>query len=305
MKVPLLDLKPEYKFLKEDVDKQLKDCFSSQQWVLGPKVEKFERKAAKYLGINYAIGVSSGTDALLLALRVACLKFKKKEFFDKDDEIVTTPFTFLATAEVIIRAGAKPVFVDIDPDSFNISPENIKRAITKNTVGIIPVHLYGRSCQMAAIKKIAKDNKLFIVEDCAQSFGASFRNKKLGTIGDFGAFSFFPSKNLGGFGDGGLVTAKNKKDAELIKVLRNHGQTDSYKADYCGYNSRLDSIQAAVLLAKLKHIDTFNKKRIQIAQKYNQAFSSIKDIQIPSEQSAKRREYSVKKRRISENILNS
>jgi dTDP-4-amino-4,6-dideoxygalactose transaminase len=134
---------------------------------------------------------------------------------------------------------------------------------------------------MAAIKKIAKDNNLFIVEDCAQSFGASFRNRKLGTIGDFGAFSFFPSKNLGGFGDGGLITAKTKKDAELIQILRNHGQTDSYRADYCGYNSRLDSIQAAVLLAKLKYIDKFNKKRIQIAKKYNQAFSGISEIITP------------------------
>jgi dTDP-4-amino-4,6-dideoxygalactose transaminase len=281
MKVPLLDLKPEYEFLKKDIDKQFKACFSSQQWVLGPKVEEFEKKAAKYLNINYAIGVSSGTDALLLALRAACLKFKKKEFFNQKDEIITTPFTFLATAEVIIRAGAKPVFVDIDPDSFNISPEKIKKAVNKNTVGIIPVHLFGQACEMAAIKKIAKNNKLFIVEDCAQSFGAYFKNKKLGTIGDFGAFSFFPSKNLGGFGDGGLITAKTKKDADLIKVLRNHGQTAQYRADYCGYNSRLDSIQAAVLLAKLKHIDKFNKKRIEIAQTYNRAFKDINQLKIP------------------------
>jgi UDP-2-acetamido-2-deoxy-ribo-hexuluronate aminotransferase len=281
MKVPLLDLKPEYKYLKKDIDQQLKDCLGSQQWVLGPKAEEFEKKAAKYLGAKYAVGVASGTDALLLALRALCLKVKKKEFFSKKDEIIITPFTFLATAEVILRAGAKPVFVDINSDSFNLSPEKIKQAITKNTVGVMPVHLFGQSCQMAAIKKIAKANNLFIVEDCAQSFGASFKDKKLGIIGDFGAFSFFPSKNLGGFGDGGLIAAKNKKDAELIKVLRNHGQTASYKADYCGYNSRLDSIQAAVLLAKLKHIDKFNQKRIQIAKKYNQAFSGISQITTP------------------------
>ncbi len=291
MKIPLLDLKPEYNFLKKEIDRQLKDCLSGQQWVLGPKVEEFEKKAVKYLGINYAVGVASGTDALLLALRALCLKFKKKEFFNNKDEIITTPFTFLATAEVILRAGAKPVFVDIDPDTYNISPQAIKKAITKNTVGIIPVHLFGQSCQMTAIKRIAKDHKLFILEDCAQSFGASYsaeggsasggKGKKTGSLGDFGAFSFFPSKNLGGFGDGGLITAKTKKDSDLIKILRNHGQTAQYKADYCGYNSRLDSLQAAVLLAKLKHIDMFNKKRIQIAKKYNQAFCGISQVATP------------------------
>ncbi|MCF7893383.1 MAG: DegT/DnrJ/EryC1/StrS family aminotransferase [Candidatus Omnitrophica bacterium] len=279
MKIPLLDLKPEYEFLKKDIDKQLKSCLSSQQWVLGPKVKEFERKAAKYLGINYAVGVASGTDALLIGLRALALSLKKKEFFNKEDEIITTPFSFVATAEAIVRSGAKPVFVDIDPDSFNIDPEKIKKAITKNTVGIIPVHLYGKACRMKEIKKIAKANKLFIIEDCAQSFGTSFKGKKTGSLGDLGAFSFFPSKNLGGFGDGGLITAKTKKYADLIKVLRNHGQTAQYKADYCGYNSRLDSIQAAILLAKLKHIDKFNKKRIQIAQKYNNAFQNISQIQ--------------------------
>ncbi|MCF7870307.1 MAG: DegT/DnrJ/EryC1/StrS family aminotransferase [Candidatus Omnitrophica bacterium] len=281
MKVPLLDLKPEYEFLKKDINHQLKACLASQQWVLGPKVEEFERKAAKYLGIKHAVGVASGTDALLIGLRALSLSLKKKEFFNKEDEIITTPFSFIATAEAIVRAGAKPVFVDIDPDSFNIDPEKIQKAITKNTVGIIPVHLFGKSCEMTAIKRIAKDNKLFIVEDCAQSFGASYKGKKTGTLGDLGAFSFFPSKNLGGFGDGGLITTKTKKDADLIKVLRNHGQTDSYKADYCGYNSRLDSIQAAVLLAKLKYIDKFNKKRITVAKKYNKAFKDILQIQTP------------------------
>lgn len=281
MQVPLLDLKPEYKHLKKEIDRQLKDCLKSQQWILGPKATELEEAAAKYLGINYAVGVASGTDALLLALRALCLKFKKKEFFSKKDEIITTPFTFLATAEVILRAGAKPVFVDIDPNSFNIDPKAIEKAITKNTVGIIPVHLYGQACDMFYIKKIAKANKLFIVEDCAQSFGAYFRKKKVGSLGDFGAFSFFPSKNLGGFGDGGLITVKTKKDADLIKVLRNHGQTAQYRADYCGYNSRLDSLQAAILLAKLKHIDTFNQKRIQIAQTYNHAFSGISQVATP------------------------
>jgi len=282
MDIPILDLKREYKFLKKDIDKQLKDCLDSQQWILGPKVSEFEKKAAKYSGIKYAIGVASGTDALILSLKAIALRLKKKASFDREDEVITTPFTFIATAESIIRAGATPVFVDIDPGTFNINPLAIKRAITKNTVGILPVHLYGLSCDMGKISKIAKKHNLFLVEDCAQSFGSSIGEKKVGTFGDCGAFSFFPSKNLGGFGDGGLITTNNKDIAKLIKALRNHGQTRQYKADYIGYNSRLDSIQAAALLVKLKHIDKFNNARIKIAKKYTQAFKNISQICSPT-----------------------
>ncbi len=286
MKVPLLDLKLEYQFFKKEIDKNLKNCLKGQQWVLGPQVSLFEEEAARYLGVNYAIGVASGTDALLIGLRALSLALKNKEFFDKKDEIITSPFTFVATAEAIKRAGARPVFADINPDSFNVSPEEIKKALTKRSVGILPVHIYGQASLMPEIKKIAKENGLFILEDCAQSFGAAYpvsgRNfKKLGTFGEVGAFSFFPTKNLGGFGDGGLITAKRKKIADLIRILRNHGQVSQYRADYCGYNSRLDSFQAAVLSAKLKSIDKLNQKRIQIAQKYNQAFKDISQIQVP------------------------
>ena len=281
MNIPILDLEREYKTLKKDIDKQLKDCLDSQQWILGPKVSEFEEKVAKYLGINYAIGVASGTDALLLSLKALVLKLKGKENFDKKNEIITTPFTFIATAEAIVRSGATSVFVDIDPDTFNINPSCIEKAITKNTVGILPVHLYGFPCDMIKISKIAKKYNLFTVEDCAQSFGASFEKKKLGSFGDCGAFSFFPSKNLGGFGDGGLIGTNDKTIAELIKVLRKHGQTSQYKADYIGYNSRLDSIQAAVLLVKLKSVDKFNNARIKVAKKYTQAFKNIPQIQPP------------------------
>jgi len=281
MNIPILDLEREYKTLKKDIDKQLKDCLDSQQWILGPKVSEFEEKVAKYLGINYAIGVASGTDALLLSLKALVLKLKGKENFDKKNEIITTPFTFIATAEAIVRSGATSVFVDIDPDTFNISPSCIEKAITKNTVGILPVHLYGFPCDMIKISKIAKKYNLFTVEDCAQSFGASIGAKKVGNFGDCGAFSFFPSKNLGGFGDGGLIVTNNKTIAELVKVLRKHGQTRQYKADYIGYNSRLDSIQAAVLLAKLEHINKFNNARIKVAKKYTQAFRNIKQIECP------------------------
>jgi dTDP-4-amino-4,6-dideoxygalactose transaminase len=275
MKVPLLDLKKEYQFLKKDIQKQLDSCFKSQQWILGPKVEEFEKKAAKYLKTKHAIGVASGTDALVLSLRALALKTKKKAFFAKKDEIITTPFTFIATAESIKRSGATPVFVDIDPDTFNIDPDKIKTAITKNTVGILPVHLYGLACDMNKILRIAKEHNLFVVEDTAQAFGAVYHGKKLGSLGDCGAYSFFPSKNLGGCGDGGLVSTNDSKLASLIRVLRNHGQTKRYNAEFAGYNSRLDSIQAAVLLAKLKHIDKFNRARRAVAGKYNKSFKGL------------------------------
>ncbi len=281
MNIPIADPKREYTFLKKDIDKQIKNCLSSQQWVLGPKVTEFEKKASKYLGSRYAIGVASGTDALILSLRALAFRLRKKQGFDEKDEIITTPFTFIATAEAIAHSGARPVFVDVNLDTFNIEPKAIKRAITKNTIGILPVHLYGLAADMSEIGKIAKANNLFVVEDAAQSFGGEYKNKKLGTFGDCGAFSFFPSKNLGGFGDGGLITTNDEKLHQIIKALRNHGQSELYNASFIGYNSRLDSIQAAVLLAKLKYIDKFNKTRIKIANKYNKAFQNISQIECP------------------------
>jgi UDP-2-acetamido-2-deoxy-ribo-hexuluronate aminotransferase len=283
IQIPLLDLKREYSFLKKDIDKELKDCFDSQAWVLGEKVSRFEEEIARYLGVKHAIGVASGTDALILSLGALAIKLKKKESFDKKDEIITTPFSFIATAEAIARCGATPVFVDINPDTFNIDPGQIKKAINKNTVGIIPVHLYGLACDMSPILKIAKENNLFVIEDTAQSFGGMYKEKKLGSLGDLGAFSFFPSKNLGCYGDGGLVSTNDSKLAELLRVLRNHGQTKTYEASFLGYNSRLDSIQAAVLLAKLKYIDKFNRLRNKAAKQYNNGLKSIKQIQTPVE----------------------
>ena len=281
MFIPILDLKREYASIKKEVDKELSDCLKTQHWVLGEKVSEFEKKSAEYLGVKYAVGVASGTDALTLSLTAVAIKLKNKECFDKKDEIITTPFTFIATAEAISKCGATPVFVDINPYTYNIDPAEIEKAVTKNTVGIMPVHLYGLGCDMTAISKIAKKHKLFIVEDTAQSFGGIHKNKKLGTFGDLGAYSFFPSKNLGGFGDGGLIVTNNEKLEKLLKILRNHGQVTQYDAAYLGFNSRLDSIQAAVLGVKLKVIDKANEKRIKIAEKYNAAFADIKQIQTP------------------------
>jgi len=282
MIIPILDLHREYAFLKPEIQAQIRDCLNSQQWILGPKVSEFEEKAAQYLNVKYAVGVASGTDALILSLSALALRLKHKESFDFKDEIITTPFTFIATSESIMRSGAKPVFVDINPETFNIDAEEIEKAITKNTVGIMPVHLYGLSCHMEKIRKIAKKYNLFIVEDAAQSFGAEYKEKKVGSLGDCGCFSFFPSKNLGSFGDGGLITTNNKSVQKVINILRNHGQKKQYSAQYLGFNSRLDSLQAAILLTKLKYIDKFNKKRTEIANQYNQAFKNIPQLQIPS-----------------------
>lgn len=281
MNVPLLDLKSEYRFLKREIDKQIEDCLNSQHWILGEKVKEFEKAVARYLGVKFAIGVASGTDALVLSLQALALKRKGMNSFGRKDEIITTAFTFVATAEAILRSGATPVFVDIDPRTFNISVSAIKKAVNKNTVGIVPVHLYGLGSDMGEISKIARDNNLFVLEDNAQSFGAAYKGKKLGTLGDLGAFSFFPSKNLGCFGDGGLIATNNRPLAKLLGALRNHGQIEKYDALYPGYNSRLDSLQAAILLAKLKYIDKFNNSRQAVAAAYDKAFENIKEINAP------------------------
>lgn len=311
MKIPLLDLKKEYYLLRKEIDKNLKQCFKDQQWILGKSVAKFETKAADYIKTKYAIGVASGTDALILSLKALALKIKGKESFDRKDEIITTPFTFIATAESIIRSGATPVFVDIDPETYNLNPAKIRKAITKNTLGILPVHLYGLAANMKEIIRLAKEHDLFVVEDAAQSFGASFKGKKLGSIGDCGAFSFFPSKNLGGFGDGGLITTNSSKLAHWLKLLRNHGQVNQYNAYYVGYNSRLDSIQAALLLVKLKQIDKLNNLRRSVAKKYNKALSDIREIKTPYEPKGSRHIYHLYTLRVSSkrnqllNYLNS
>lgn len=282
MNIPPLDLKREYLFIKKEIDKQIKECLKSQHWILGEPVKELEEKTSKYLKTKYTIGVASGTDALLLSLRSLAIQRKNKEYFDSSDEIITTAFTFVATAEVIARSGATPVFVDINPGSFNIDPENIKKAINKNTVGIIPVHLFGQSSEMDKISHIAKENNLFILEDVAQAFGGQFNGEKLGTIGNCGAFSFFPSKNLGSYGDAGLVATNDEQIATIVKILRIHGQAGQYNAKYIGYNSRLDSMQAAILLAKFKYIDKLNGLRQKVAQKYYSGLKDIRNIQLPN-----------------------
>lgn len=281
--VPLLDLQKEYEEIKGEIDESLLKTVSGARYILGPEVEKLEAEIARYLGVKYCVGVASGTDALLLSLRALAVTRKKSEFFAPDDEIITTPFTFTATGSTILRAGAKPVFVDIDPVTFNIDPQQVKAAITNKTVGIIPVHLYGQPCPMDKIMEIAEKNGLFVLEDAAQSFGAKWQGKKVGGMGTLAAFSFFPSKNLGCFGDGGAVATSDAELAEKVKMLRTHGGKDKYNVEYLGYNSRLDTIQAAVLLVKLKHVDRLNCLRREIASYYNEHLKGLAWLSVPGE----------------------
>lgn len=280
----MLDLKREYKYLKKDIESALQKCLEHQKWILGPEIEKFENATSKYLNVKHCIGVSSGTDALVLSLRALAIKLKGKEFFSKKDEIITTPFTFTATADSILRSGATPIFVDIDPFTYNIDTKKIKEYLFSNSskvVGILPVHLYGQSCDMDEIMGIARKYNLFVIEDVAQAFGAKWKEKKLGTIGNAGAFSFFPSKNLGAFGDAGMVATNDDDIANLVRMLLKHGGKDKYNVEHIGYNARLDTLQAAILLAKLKYIDEFNNKRIEIAKIYTHNLQDIKSIHLP------------------------
>ncbi len=296
MRVPMLDLRREYAYMKADIDAAIRRCLDHQKWILGPEVAELEEKAADYLGVRHTIGTSSGTDALVLALRALAIKTKDREYFDKGDQIITTSFTFTATGDAILRAGATPVFVDIDPDSYNIDPDRIRQYLVRYTqgaragsakvVGIIPVHLYGQACDMDEITAIAKEFGLFVLEDVAQAFGGSHGNRKLGSIGTCGAFSFFPSKNLGGFGDGGLLSTNDGEIAEISRMLLKHGGRDKYDVEHIGYNARLDTLQAAVLLAKLTYIDEFNGRRKHVGSLYAAELRKTEGIVVPLSRTA-------------------
>jgi dTDP-4-amino-4,6-dideoxygalactose transaminase len=254
MKVPLLDLKLQYQELKKDLDAALIRVAESQQFILGQEVESLERNLASYLRCKHAVGVSSGTDALLIALMAIDIK--------PGDEIIVPSFSFFATAGVVVRMNAVPVFTDIDPVTFNMDPADIERKITKRTKAIIPVHLYGQSADMEPIMDIAKRYSITVIEDGAQAIGAQYRDgRRCGTIGDIGCFSFFPSKNLGGFGDGGLVVTNNDMLAEKLRIMRVHGANPKYYHRLVGGNFRLDAIQAAVLNVKLPYLDRWSAKR--------------------------------------------
>jgi len=265
--IPMVDLKAQYAEIKEEVEQGLAKTIENCSFILGPNVQCFEKEAAEYLGVKHAIGVASGTDALHLALLA--------EGIGEGDEVITSAFTFIATAEAICYVGAKPVFVDVDPKTYNITAEAIEAAITDKTTAVMPVHLFGQPVDLAAIKAVCDKHNLKLVEDCAQSFGASIDGKQTGSVGDSAGFSFFPSKNLGAFGDGGLVTTNSDETAAKVKQLRNHGSDVRYYHDVIGFNSRLDDMQAVVLRAKLKRIDRYNDSRRHAAHLYSELMADL------------------------------
>jgi len=264
MRVPLLDIPASYETILQDVKKNIDQVIQSGRFVLGPIVEELEEKIATYCETKYAVGVSSGTDALLISLMAAGV--------GEGDEVITTPFTFFATAGSISRLGARPVFVDIESDTFNIDPSQIEKSITDKTRAIIPVHLYGQSANMNPILELAQRNNLVVIEDAAQAIGSEYEGRRTGSMGNYGCFSFFPTKNLGGFGDGGMVTMSSEADYNQIKALRVHGSNLKYYHKLIGGNFRLDALQAGVVLAKLQYLDQWTEKRRKNAQTYNQLF---------------------------------
>lgn len=286
MKIPLLDLKTQYHSIEKEIKGAVEEVLQSGYYILGPNVKALEEEIAKYCRVKYGVGVASGTDALrlsLIALEIG-----------EGDEVITTPFTFIATAEIISQVGAIPVFADIDEKTFNLDPEKVKHVITPKTRAILPVHIFGQPANIAPLLNLAKTYNLKVIEDAAQSFGAKYKDsssnsvwRKVGSLGDAGAFSFFPTKNLGGFGDGGMVVTQSKQVAEKLKLLRAHGgSTNNYSYSLLGYNSRLDELQAAILRVKLKFVDQWIAQRKEKAHLYSNLLSSPSlPVETPSEMS--------------------
>jgi len=265
---PFFDLQVQFAAIREEVMQAVEDVFNSQQFIQGPQVGILEKEVAAYINAPFAVGCASGTDALYLALLA--------QGVGPDDEVITTPFTFVATAGSIARTGAKPVFVDIRPDTFNINVDLIEKAITKKTRAIIPVHLFGLAADLRPIMEFASKYNLAVIEDAAQGIGATYYGEKVGSIGDFGCFSFFPSKNLGCAGDGGMITAREREMADRLRLLRAHGSRAKYHSEIIGTNSRLDTLQAAILSVKLRHLDTWSGARRERAKIYQQSFADRK-----------------------------
>ncbi|NCA83268.1 MAG: DegT/DnrJ/EryC1/StrS family aminotransferase [Opitutae bacterium] len=265
MKVPLLDLKPQYEQIRAEVEPMLLEICKSQTFILGPKVQECEAAVAAYCGAAHGVGMSSGSDALIVALMA--------EGIGAGDEVITAPYTFFATVGAIARVGAKTVFVDIDPATFNLDGAKLEAAVTPRTKAIIPVHLYGQMADMDAVMAVAQKHGLIVIEDACQAIGAEWKGQRAGSLGDYGCFSFFPSKNLGCFGDGGLVTMRDAAKARKVAILRNHGMDPKYHHREIGGNFRLDALQAAVVTIKLKHLDGWTAARQANAARYEKLFA--------------------------------
>ena len=267
MRIPIVDLGAQFKAIENEIKEKINEIIGSTRFILGPNLDALEKEVASYHGIPYGVGLASGTDALHLSLRALGI--------GRGDEVITTPFTFIATAEAISYTGAKPIFVDIDPLTFNIDPSWVEERITEKTKAILPVHLFGHPADMDSILSLAKNYKLKVIEDSAQAFGAEYKGKKVGTFGDTGCFSFYPSKNLGCYGDGGMLITNNEDISERAKSLRNHGSMKLYYHSEIGFNSRLDEIQAGILRIKLKRIDEYNRKRRDKALIYRERLKGL------------------------------
>lgn len=271
--IPALDLMAQYKSIESEIKTAIFEVLGSQHFILGPNVKALEEEVSRYCERSFGVGVASGTDALILALRAAGV--------GAGDEVIVPSFSFIATADTVSLLGAVPVFVDIDADSFCIQPAQIEERITKRTKAIIPVHLYGHPAEMDAILMLAREHKLLVIEDNAQAIGATYRGKRTASFGDFGCISFFPSKNLGGFGDGGMVVTNSQEIGARLRSLRAHGATKKYYTVEQGWNSRLDEIQAAILRVKLRHLDSWSAGRRQRAAQYDRLLTGIKGIVVP------------------------
>jgi dTDP-4-amino-4,6-dideoxygalactose transaminase len=280
VEIPILDLGPELAEVADELGAAFRRVVASGHFILGPEVEAFEREAAAYLGARHAIGVNSGTDALVLALRALGI--------GPGHEVITTAFSFFATAEAVSSVGATPVFADIDPASFNLRPELVERALTSRTRALLPVHLFGGPADMAALQAIAQPRGLPVIEDAAQSFGALHGERRAGTLGAFGAYSFFPSKTLGCLGDGGLLSTDDDRLAGEVRALRAHGARRKYFNETVGYNSRLDALQAAFLRVKLPRLEEWNAARRQAAARYGRLLDGARGIVLPAERAGTR-----------------
>ena len=278
-KIQMVDLKSQYEKIREEIDAKLQEVIDSSAFINGPEVKNFASALEKYLDVKHVIPCANGTDALQIAMMGLGL--------EPGDEVITTDFTFVATAEVIALLKLRPILVDVDPFTYNIDPEAIRKAITPKTKAIVPVHLYGQCAPMEEIEAIAKEHNLFVIEDTAQAIGATYtysdgRKAKAGTMGDIGTTSFFPSKNLGCYGDGGAIFTNNDDLAGKMRMIANHGQSERYYHDSIGVNSRLDSMQAAILNVKLNHLDEYSKERNRVAAYYDHAFSEIEELETPA-----------------------
>ena len=265
--IPILDLKAQYAAIEQEIDAAIKEVLESAQFILGPAVRDLEQRVATYCGCKHGVGVASGTDALRLTLTALGI--------GPGDEVITTPFTFIATANTISHCGAKPTFIDIDSRTYSIAPAAIEAAITERTKAILPVHLYGQPADMDPIMELAEAHGLYVIEDAAQAIGARYKGRRVGSIGHVGCLSFYPTKNLGAYGDGGMVVTNDGALAEKVDVLRRQGSKKKYHAEVLGFNSRLDSLQAAILGVKLKYLDDWNEARRQAAQCYNELLADL------------------------------